>query len=426
MFRDPLSRRALLRRGAAIGVAVPTLASLTALTAAAADEIRFVAMDYDATMQDDTQALVDAFNASQSDVAVDLQVVSWPEGHDRLVIWISGNQAPDLANVSAGWMVEFNAIDALEPLDDKFSPGFLDAFEPAGLDAMRIDGKLMGLPYFLDPRALYYRTDLFEAAGLEPPATWDEVRAAAKALNNPPDVYGIGIDNDPGGSDCFEYAFIGAGGTSRYDEDGKSLLNSEVGVRAAQFLVDLAVNDKTTQPNPANANRDADVQPLFIAGKLAMLETGSWFPTILKQQAPEIPYGVAKLPMADATIPYHNAFWPDAVVMFKQSQHQDAAVKFLEFQFNKENRLAFAQQRGVIPERIDVGQDPAFADNETVQFFVEELKTAVNVYAAPYPNEQQAFSITSAELAKALLGEQTAQEAMDNAARQINELNGVG
>ena len=120
-----------------------------------------------------------------------------PEGHDRLVIWISGNQAPDLANVSAGWMVEFNAIDALEPLDDKFSPGFLDAFEPAGLDAMRIDGKLMGLPYFLDPRALYYRTDLFEAAGLEPPATWDEVRAAAKALHNPPDVYGIGIDNDP-------------------------------------------------------------------------------------------------------------------------------------------------------------------------------------------------------------------------------------
>jgi ABC-type glycerol-3-phosphate transport system substrate-binding protein len=157
-----------------------------------------------------------------------------------------------------------------------------------------------------------------------------------------------------------------------------------------------------------------------------MLETGSWFPTILKQQAPEVPYGVAKLPMADATIPYHNAFWPDAVVMFKQSQHQDAAVKFLEFQFNKENRLAFAEQRGVIPERLDVGQDPVFADNETVQFFVEELKTAVNIYAAPYPNEPQAFGIMSAELAKALLGEQTAQEAMDNAAGQINELNGVG
>src|SRR5215212_8593475 len=423
---SPLDRRTLLRRAAAVGFTVPTLSALTTLTAAAADDIKFVAMDYDATMREDTEKLVDAFNDSQGDVKADVQIVGWPDGHQTLITMISGKQAPDVANVSASWMIEFNAIGELEPLDDKFTPGFLDAFVPAGLDAMRIDGKLMGLPYFLDPRALYYRTDLFEAAGLQPPTTWDELRAAAKALHNPPDVYGIGIDNTPDGSDCFEYAFIGAGGTSRYGEDGKSLLNSEVGVRATQFLIDLAVNDKTTQPNPANANRDTDVQPLFMAGKLAMLETGSWFPTIMKQQAPDIPYGVAKLPMADATIPYHNAFWPDAVVMFKQSQHQDAAVKFLEFQFNKENRLAFAEQRGVIPERIDVAQDPVFADNETVQFFVEELKSAVNIYAAPYPNETQAFGIMSAELAKALLGEQTAQEAMDNAAQQINELNGVG
>src|SRR5262249_44914983 len=150
------------------------------------------------------------------------------------------------------------------------------------------------------------------------------------------------------------------------------------------------------------------------------------FPTMLAQEAPDLQYGFTKIPMADASIQYHNAFWPDVVVMFKQSQHKEAAAKFLEYQFNKENRLAFAQQRGVIPERIDVGQDPAFAENGAVQFFVEELKVAVNVYAAPYTHEDQAFNIRSAELAKALLGEQTAQQAMDNAAQQINKVNGVG
>jgi multiple sugar transport system substrate-binding protein len=418
---SPLSRRTLVRRAAAVGFAVPTLSALSTLTAAAADSIKFVAMDYDPTMAEDTQKLVDAFNDSQGDVKTDLQVVSWEEGHDRLVTWVSGNQAPDLANVSAAWMIEFNGIDALEPLDDKFSPGFLDPFVPSVLDAMRIDGRLMGLPYFLDPRAMYYRKDLFDAAGLQPPTTWDEVRAAAKALHTPPDVYGIGIE--PG--DDYEYAFIGAGGTSRYGEDGKSLLNSEVGVRAAQFLIDLVVTDKTSQPSPGNANRDSDLQPLFLAGKMAMLETGSWFPTIIQQNAPDLQYGIAKLPMADASIPYHNAFWPDVVVMFKQSQHKEAAAKFLEYQFNKENRLAFAQQRGVIPERTDVGQDPVFAENATVQFFVKELEVAINVYAAPYTHEEQAFQIRSAELAKAFLGEKTAQEAMDSAAEQINKINGV-
>lgn len=418
--RSPLSRRALLQRGAAIGFTVPTLAALTRLTAEAADDIRFVAMDYDANMKPDTEKLVDAFNDSQGDVKVDLQVVNWSEGHDRLVTWISGKQAPDLANLSGSWMVEFNGIGELEPLDDKFSPGFLDAFEPSVLEAMKIDGKLMGLPYFLDPRALYYRTDLFEAAGLQAPVYWDDVRAAAKALKTS-DVYGIGIET----GDNYEYAFIGAGGTSRYGEDGKSLLNSEIGVKAAQFLIDLVITDDVAQPGPGTANRDTDVQPLFFAGKLAMIETGSWFPTLLAENAPDIPYGVAKLPMADASITYHNAFWPDVVCMFKQSEHKEAAAKFLEYQFNHDNRVAFSQQRGVIPERIDVAQDPAFADNQTVQFFVEELKVAVNVYAAPYIHEDQAFNIRSAELAKAFLGEQTAQEAMDNAAAQINEINGV-
>lgn len=431
-LRSPLrlttiDRRDLLRRAAAVGLTVPALSFLTRATTSAADEIKFVAMDYDANMQEDTRQLVDAFNASQGDVTANLQVVSWAEGHDRLVTWISGNQAPDLANVSAGWMVEFDAIGVLEPLDDKFSPGFLEAFVPSALDAMRINGRLMGLPYFLDPRALYYRTDLFEQAGIEPPTTWDEVRAAAKALHAPPDVFGIGISSGgpSGGDDYYEYAFVGAGGTSRYGADGKSLLNSEIGVKAAQFLVDLARTDQTTQPNPVNASRDSDLQPLFLSGKLAMLETGSWFPTMLKEQAPDLAFSFTKLPIADQSVPYHNAFWPDSVVMFKQSQHKEAAAKFLEYQFNQANRLAFAQQRGVIPERIDVGADPVYASDELAKFFVEELKVAVNVYASPFPHEAQAFEIRSAELARALLGEKSAQEAMDSAAEQINRLNGV-
>ncbi len=80
---------------------------------------------------------------------------------------------------------------------------------------------------------------------------------------------------------------------------------------------------------------------------------------------------------------------------------------------------------GVIPERTDVAQDPAFAENETVQFFVKELEVAVNVYASPFVHGDQEFAIRNAELAKAFLGEQTAQQAMDNAAAQINTLNGV-
>src|SRR5262245_20442273 len=115
VLHSPLDRRTLLRRAAAVGFTVPTLSALTALTAAAADNIKFVAMNYDDTMQEDTEKLVDAFNDSQGDVKADVQVVSWNDGYQTLVTMISGNKAPDLANVSASWMIEFNGIQALEP-----------------------------------------------------------------------------------------------------------------------------------------------------------------------------------------------------------------------------------------------------------------------------------------------------------------------
>ena len=87
---------------------MPLLSTLTIAHVRAASEIKFVAMDYDATCRRIPNAGC-AVNPSQSDVTTDLQVVRGDEGH-AAGTWISGNQAPDLANVSAGWMVEFDAI----------------------------------------------------------------------------------------------------------------------------------------------------------------------------------------------------------------------------------------------------------------------------------------------------------------------------
>src|SRR5215211_6579131 len=87
---SPLNRRTLLQRAAAVGFTVPTLSALTSLTAAAADDIEFIAMDYDATMREDTEALVEAFNDSQGDVKTDVQVIGWPDGHQTLITMISG------------------------------------------------------------------------------------------------------------------------------------------------------------------------------------------------------------------------------------------------------------------------------------------------------------------------------------------------
>lgn len=440
--RSTLSRRTFLQLTAAS--AVPLLLAACAAPGAPAPSgsseggatqevvnVRFIAMDYDSRMQPDTQAVMDAFNSSQGAVNATLEVVSWPDGKNVLLTQISGGQPPDIFNGSGQWLLEFQSAEELAPLDELMGEELLANFWASGIQAMSVGGQIWGMPYFLDPRGLYYRTDLFEEKGLKAPETWADVREAAKAIHNPPAVYGMGL----GPGDYWWYAWVGAIGSgnnlSRWTEDGHSRVGDEEGMRAAQFLADIVLTDQTSQPSPASANRDADLQPLFLGGQMAILETGSWMPTIIKNDAPDLKYALAPLPVAEAGLKHANAFWPDCVMMAKQSQNKEAAAELLKFMFNAENRLQFALQRGVIPERVDVGQDPGYLDpndpiTEFKTFFVKELESAHNVFETPWPatGSEDDTSITDA-LAKIWLGEASVEEAMTEAARTIDERHGL-
>jgi multiple sugar transport system substrate-binding protein len=444
-----ISRREMLRLTAMTGIglvaaqcAVPTTQAPTApqateAPAAAAPPgekvpLRLVVMDYDEKMKPDTQALVDAFNQSQDNIEVSLDVYSWEQGHQILLTQISGGQAPDVCNVSAQWMGEWASIDEVLPLDSLLSKDFLANFVPSGLNAFILKGQLMGMPYFLDPRAMYYRKDLFEQDSLNAPATWDDVVAAAQKLNNPPDMTGFGLtfSRKSDDLDYWMYAWFGAvgadGDLSIWTEDGHSRLATPEAIQATQFLVDLTQKYKVTNADYTTAGRDDGLQPLFYAGRLAMLETGSWFPTLLKSNAPDLAYGLGMPPVAKEGIKPATGFWPDCVIVFKQTKHPQEAGTFLEFMFNKDNRLAFAKQRGVIPERIDVGQDPAYAVSDVEKFFVQALSTAYNVYATPWPaTYYKTGTQVETLVGRALAGELSAEDAMKQAADFCDKTNGL-
>ncbi|HRW06048.1 MAG TPA: extracellular solute-binding protein [Caldilineaceae bacterium] len=439
--RTTLSRRTFLQVTAASSLPLLLAACAPASAPSSGGEggsaasevtsVRYIAMDYDSRMQADTQEVMDAFNSSQGEVNATLEVVSWPEGKNVLLTQISGGQPPDIFNGSGQWLLEFQSADELAELDDLMGADLLSNFWESGIQAMTVNGKLYGMPYFLDPRGLYYRTDLFEAAGLAAPETFADVREAAKAIHNPPAVYGMGL----GPGDYWWYAWVGAVGggnnLSRWTEDGHTRIASEEGLAAAQFLADIVLTDGTAQPSPASANRDADLQPLFLGGQMAILETGSWMPTIINNDAPDLQFALASLPVAEAGMQHGNVFWPDCVMMAQQSEKKEAAAELLKFMFNAENRLAFAKQRGVIPERVDVGADPAYLDPNDFatpynEFYVKELATAHNVFETPWPatGGEDETTINDA-LAKIWLGEATVEEAMTEAARLIDERHGL-
>ena len=157
-----------------------------------------------------------------------------------------------------------------------------------------------------------------------------------------------------------------------------------------------------------------------------MLQTGSWFPTLLKQTAPDLKYAVGTIPTAKAGMTPITAFWPDCVMVFKKTKDQAAVSEFLQWMFNHDNRLTFAKQRGVIPERIDVGTDPAYATGPTEKYFVEQLKTAVSAYDSPFPaNLYDNYTVAETAVGKAVMGEIPVADAMKQAAAEIDKKNGI-
>ena len=192
-----------------------------------------------------------------------------------------------------------------------------------------------GVPYNLDPRAIYYRKDLLEAAGLTPPTNWDELQAAAIAMHDPANgIAGIGF---PAGdfhiTQHFYMGFMFQAGGSILNEDGALIFGTEAkdaNVQALTYLTDFATKHKVTPEGIAAWNTD-DAHTAFVQGRLAMgMGTGRVIGQIMREN-PDLFDKVGVLdtlqgPKAKLTAGFFNPMF-----IWKFSPNVDAAKTFVRW-----------------------------------------------------------------------------------------------
>jgi len=104
-----------------------------------------------------------------------------------LTDWASGTNSVDAAVFAPQWMVDYVAGGYLEDLSARIAADKALQWDDIGAFfrdfSAKYDGKTYLIPLDGDFHMLYYRADVFKAAGLQPPKTWDEYLADAKALN---------------------------------------------------------------------------------------------------------------------------------------------------------------------------------------------------------------------------------------------------
>jgi multiple sugar transport system substrate-binding protein len=129
------------------------------------------------------------FEKANPDIDVEYVGIAATEYQSKVDTALQGGGLPDVGGVGAAMLAGFAAQNALEPLDDRLGKSSLNGkLNEDMVKSLKAaggrDDTLYSIPTSANNGVLYYRTDLFEQAGLDDPTTWDKFYEAADKLTD--------------------------------------------------------------------------------------------------------------------------------------------------------------------------------------------------------------------------------------------------
>ena len=303
----------------------------------------------------------EAFNKEHENINLTVEVVSWNDIYTVVNTRISGNTAPDILNIDV--FADYQADCLLLPAKDYVSEETYAKMYPAFLEQSNIDGTIWAIPDLASARAMYYNKDILDAAGVEVPTTWDELKAACeklKAYDSSIYPWGIDMTTDEGQA-AFAY-YIWNNGGDFTDADGNWTLNSDANVEAIEYAIDL-VNSGLTNSDPANETRYT-LQDLFGAGKLAMMIGPNSIPTYIAEGGSTINYAFAPIPTNGGN-PSVSAGVMDRFMCFDNGhspEKLEAIKTFFDYFYEDARYSDWVLMEGFLPATSAGGEIVAKAD----------------------------------------------------------------
>ncbi|RUZ75937.1 sugar ABC transporter substrate-binding protein [Mesorhizobium sp. M7A.F.Ca.US.006.01.1.1] len=376
--------------------------SMLAIAAQAdAGEVRVTVAEYSAKTAPYFADVKKEFEAANPGITVKFEVVPWDVLLQKLTTDITAGTNADLSIIGTRWLIDFVQQDVAEPLDGYIKPDFKDRFIDTLLSPSIMDGKTYGLPIAASARAMYYNKELFEKAGIaKPPASWTELQDDArkiKALGS--GTFGFGLQGKEIETDVYYYYAMWSQGTEILNKDGTSGLSTPGALEAAKLYKSM-IDEGLTEPGVTSNNRE-DVQNLFKQGKVGMMITAPFLSNQIKDEAPNLKYGVAAIP-AGPTGARGTYGVTDSIIMFKNSKNKDEAWKLLDFLFTTEQRAKFTQGEGFLPVNKEEAKMDYYVNNADLAAFTALLPDAR--FAPVIPGWEEVAQITSDAMQKIYLG----------------------
>jgi multiple sugar transport system substrate-binding protein len=376
-----------------------------------------------------TPEAIAAFQQEYPWITVDRQDLDWDTFIQKFNTAVASGEGPDVATLDMTWiptLASNEVLADLKPLSGGMLNGkpITDQYAPGPLEAMTYGDAYVTAMSDFDAYVLYYRSDLLDAKGITVPKTWDELRAAAKAIaedgngDGKPDRYMYAVRPN-----TFHFSqFLFQNGGSLLNADGtKAAFNGPEGVGALQFQQDLIADGSGLYWSDA----DGDLPPALADERVAMFSDGPYYMGLMKSGVPD-QSGKWKVAIAPFSMQPGSYLGGTGLSIPASAAHQDAAWKFIEFFLRPEQQERIFTVTGALPATTAALESPAltqpdpyFGGQVPSTVFLETLKTATHF---PYVGAwSEIDTVINENLDAALTGRTDAQTALDDAAAAADD-----
>ncbi|MGC5398787.1 sugar ABC transporter substrate-binding protein [Streptomyces sp. DT20] len=403
-----------------IGIAVVLALGLTACGSSGGDD---VAADKKQTltvwaMGAEGEKLADVakvYEKANPNVTVKVTPVGWDVAHQKLVSAAAAGSMPDVAQMGGSYMGEFSELGVLEPVDIKT---FQEKdFFPAGWKQGEVDGQAYGVPWYVDTRVLYYRTDLAEKAGItKAPTNWKEMQDLATAYQKKAGTkWGLSIQ--PSGLDTVQnfYSFLYSAGGEIVNDKGDVVIDSPAAVKALKeygSYFSKGLSNKSVQPG-------YDVVKDFGNGRVPMFFGGPWHVTLLNEGQPQLKgkWAVANVPTDKSSVSMAGG---SSLVISKDSEHKAAATQFIKYLTDTKGQADWYKRTKDLPANTAAWTSGDLANDADLQIFKKQMDTAKS--SPSLSNWTEVTDKVDQAIAKVTQGKASAEDALKTAQSQIEGL----
>lgn len=309
------------------------------------------------------------------DIRVDVQRMPLTAAHEKLLTAYAGDALPDVCQVGNTWLAEFEALDALEPLDTFVSQSSFPVADyfPAILDSNRLNGKLVGIPWYVDTRLLFYRTDLLEAVGFAaPPTSWNEWKQMLAAIkeNVGPQRYSVLLPIN----EYDQIIIFGLQQPAELLRDNARYGNfrSPDFHRAMSFYSEIF--EREWAPRASNT-QISNVWDEFANGLYTFYMSGPWNIAEFKRRLPQrLQNDWMTAPMPGPDGPGISNAGGSSLVVFRASRMKEQAWRFIEYLSDVETQRHFYELTGDIPPRVSTWNSPVLTSSPYSLAFRQQLE----------------------------------------------------